>query len=120
MINLFLKTGSIVEKTDNFNEIADLLSPLGVKIYRTITEDGVGMYLTLDTNTFRAKTKRNAGPKHKALYTDNIFEDFTVERVKELIKEHGGKEAAKMLHVSRATLYRRLKEATDINSEYIL
>lgn len=120
MIILFLKTGSIIGKTDDFNKIVELLTPLGIQLYRTITEEGIGIYLTIDTDKFREKTKRNAGPKHKSIYIDNIFEEYSVEKVKELIKEHGGKEAAKMLHVSRATLYRRLKEAENINSEYIL
>lgn len=94
--------------------IADLLERQGVKVNIIRDEHyNAKMELTWDHADIYEKRSRKAGRKRAIAY-------MPLNVLRERLKTESAEELAKYLGVSRATLFRRIKEAEDHGRDYII
>ena len=95
----------------------EMLSDLGVsfRLAGNPQDPDSAYYLRIEVkrNSLEYRKKRDAGRKRMSLYyeKDGRSVPATLHGVEALMKEHGADDAARMLGISRAGLYKRLKLA---------
>lgn len=92
-----------LKKIDKFNEIfAKTGVYLEIKKFKN-------EYIQINFDT--EKNKRGAGRRQK-----NVKGSYTLEEVEKMLAERGADETAKVLGVSRATFFRKLKRCRNLNN----
>lgn len=93
--------------------LKDLLAPLGIELI--MDTELMALVFQYDSNELQAKQTRNAG-RPRAKKRDRVS-PYTITEVKTLMKELPADQVAAQVGVSRATLYRKLKEADKFSKE---
>lgn len=113
----FIQPGGIdsVEKIKKVSELDGLLSQVGISLeleeHRTKSDVYTSLAISYNPQKIKEKLKRNAGRKGSI-----ITGDWTVGQIRERMEQGEiAEDIAKELGVSRATLFRKLKEAEDHN-----
>ncbi len=103
---------SHVSGAEAVSELNERLNDYGFSINLENVESGEQcVSINFDTQTFKAKTSRRAGQKPKCL-----GRKYELDELKKKIARLGAEEVANAIGVSRSTLYRRMKEAENVNS----
>ena len=108
------------EINENIEKLQNLLEQTGIEIHYVKTNDSLFEKLNLgllkfswDDDVLQKKMKRNAGRKSKlSNYT------YTLEDIRNKVKEQGADATAKELGLSRSRFYGRLKKAKESGSYY--
>lgn len=115
----FIQPGEIddVEKIEKVSELNNILSQVGVSLeleeHRAENDIYTSLAIRYNPQKIKEKLKRNAGRKGSV-----ITGDWTVGQIRERMKQgETAEDIAKELGVSRATLFRKLKEAEDRTSK---
>ena len=90
-----------------------VLAPLGIEL--GIDNELMALVFQYDSNKLQEKQTRNAG-RPRAKERDRSL-PYTITEVKTMMKEMTADQVAAQIGVSRATLYRKLKEADKLNKE---
>lgn len=110
MLYEFILDSDSTNARENAEGLNSLLSEFGIEV--TYADNSQRLKIKIDTNKYTKKKTRGAGKK-RTYNTDLIqytYGDIKNWRVQGLPMQ----EIAKILHVSRATLYRRLQEAEEL------
>ena len=99
-----------------------LLRHNGITFEQTLTDWGLQTVMTVNAEKLDQMNRQNAGVKEKSLFlTEAAGEPVYVSEIRQLQKDGlSMKEIANMYNVSRATLYRRIKEAGENGTDQII
>lgn len=106
------------KKDRSLQDLLHHLEHIGIKCDIKDKEREYGNYsliLEWDTNDVQQKTTRNAGAKRKHI----SLKDRKVEDIRKRMETESAEEVAKSLGISRATLFRKLKEAEEMEDDEI-
>lgn len=106
-IKIEIKT--ICEGTAHIHELIEIMEKAGI----SMDIDEEYLTITYDTNDVWHSYTRNAG-RHR-IESSNI----SVKEAEQMIRDSSAIETAKVLGISKATLYRRIKEAKESGNRYI-
>ena len=107
MDKIHIPVRETVYKDAEIERLRGVLAPLGIEL--TMDTEMMALVFQYDSNELQTKQTRNAGrPRAKA--RDRAM-PYTITEVKNMMKEMPADQVAAQIGVSRATLYRKLKEA---------
>ncbi|MEF9941037.1 MAG: hypothetical protein RR705_04235 [Lachnospiraceae bacterium] len=120
--HLFFSINPTDDTIEDIKTLQCLMMKLGINVYcKTMIPPSLGeeipnessLIIEYDLDMVKEKTTRHAGRKYK------LFKHYQVLDVRNMIDAEGAQAAALQLGMSKATMYRKLKEATKWNEDYI-
>lgn len=113
---LYIYTKHIHGDEEIVSELNEKLNDYGLTITRESVEAGEErITINFDTRIFKKSAGRGAGAKPKVLGVEKSLGDL-----KEQIARTSAQEVADSIGVSRATLYRRMKQAENWREDIVL